>query len=52
MLLINCEIYFILTLSKTCVIASATGKTEFAVTNTKFYLPVVTLSTQDNAKRL
>ena len=52
MRLINCEIYFILTLSKTCVIISATGKTEFAVTETKFYLPVVTLSTQDNVKRL
>ena len=35
-----------------CVTSSATGKTKFAITETKLYVPVVTLSTQDNAKVL
>ena len=35
-----------------CVTSSATGKTKFAITETKLYIPVVTLSTQDNAKVL
>ena len=50
MLLINCEVNLILTWSKDCVISSATGETKFAITETKLYVPVVTLSTQDNAK--
>ena len=32
--------------------SSATGTTKFKVTNTKLYVPVVTLSTQYNAKLL
>ena len=39
-------------MSKDCVISSATGETKFAITETKLYVPVVTLSTQDNAKLL
>ena len=39
--LINCEINLILTWSANCVISS---------TDTKLYVPVVTLSTDDNAK--
>ena len=50
--LINCEINLILSWSTNCVISSATGDTKFAITHTKFYVPVVTLSTQDNAKLL
>ena len=50
MRLINCEVNIILTLSKDCVISSATGETKFKITETKLYVPVVTLSTQDNAK--
>ena len=50
--LINCEVNHILTWSKYCVISSATGKTKFKITETKLYIPVVTLSTQDNAKLL
>ena len=49
---INCEIKLILTWSPTCVISSATGETKFKITETKLYVPVVTLSTQDNAKLL
>ena len=50
MSLVNCEVNLILTWSKDCVISSATGETKFAITETKLYVPVVTLSTQDNAK--
>ena len=50
--LINCEIELILTWSKDCVISSATGETKFAITETKLYVLVVTLSTEDNAKLL
>ena len=50
--LINCEINLILTWSQDCVISSATAATKFKITDTKLYVPVVTLSTQDNAKLL
>ena len=53
--LINCEINLILTWSTNCVTVytniSNQGAT-FATTETKLYVPVVTLSTQDNAKLL
>ena len=52
MSLINCEVNLILTWSKDCVISSAAGETKFKITDTKLYVPVVTLSTQDNAKLL
>ena len=50
--LINCEINLILTWSEDCVISFATGATKFETTDTKLYVPVVTLSTQDNEKLL
>ena len=50
--LINCEVELLLTWSKNCIISSATGETKFATTETKLYVPVVTLSTDDNAKLL
>ena len=50
--LINCEANLSLTWSSYCVISSATGETKFKITETKLYVPVVTLSTQDNAKLL
>ena len=53
--LINCEINFILTWSSTCVFVStdiANQVATFEITNTKLYVPVVTLSTQENAKLL
>ena len=52
MLSINCEINLILTWSENCVVSSATGATKFKITDAKLYVPVVTLSTQDNAKLL
>ena len=50
--LINCEVNLILTWSKDCVITNSTGKGKFAITETKLYVQIVTLSTQDNAKLL
>ena len=49
---INCEVNLILTWSKGCVVTSSTGEGKFKITGTKLYVPVVTLSTQDNAKLL
>ena len=50
--LINCEVNLILTWSKDCVITNSQDEEKFAITETKLYVPVVTLSTQDNAKLL
>ena len=50
--LINCEVNLILTWSKDCVITNPEGEAKCAITGTKLYVPVVTLSTQDNAKLL
>ena len=53
--LINCEIKLILTWSSTCVIVSTNNANQndtFPMTDTKLYVPVVTLSTQENAKFL
>ena len=52
MLSIYCEVNLIFKWSPTCVISSVTGDTKFKITETKLYVPVVTLSTQDNAKLL
>ena len=52
MSLINCEVNLELTWSKDCVITNSTGEGKFKITDTKLYVPVVTLSTQDNAKLL
>ena len=41
-----------LTQSKDCVISSTTGKTKFAITDTKLYVSAITFSTQDNVKLL
>ena len=55
LLLINCEVNLILTWSANCVIVStnvANQNATFAITDTKLYVPIVTLSIQDNAKLL
>ena len=49
---VNCEINFILTWSENCVISSTTGLKKFAITDTKLYTPIATLSTQANIKLL
>ena len=50
--LINCEVNLILNWSEDFVITNSAGVAKFAITDTKLYVPVVTLSTQDNAKLL
>ena len=53
MALINCEVNLILTWSSTCVIIATNTPNQnatFAITDTKIYVPVVTLSTQENTK--
>ena len=49
---INCEVTLDLNWPKNCVICEANRAPTFAMTSTKRNLPVVTLSTQDNAKLL
>ena len=50
--LINCEVNLELTWSRDCVITNSTGAGKFVITEAKRYVPVVTLSTQDNTKLL
>ena len=54
--LINCEVNLVLTWSKDCVITNSEilkfGLGKFKIIETKLYVPVVTLSAQDNAKLL
>ena len=50
--LINYEVNLVLTWSKDWVINNSTGEGKFAITETKLYVPVVTLSTKDNEKLL
>ena len=49
---INCEVSLNLIRSSTSVITNSTGAGTFEITDTKLYVPVVTLSTQYNAKLL
>ena len=49
---INCEINLILTWYADCIIFAANGATKSAITNTKIYDSVVTLSNYDNAKNI
>ena len=53
--LINCqshEVNLILIWFSTCVITNSTGVRIFVITDAKLFVPVVTLSTQDNSKSL
>ena len=50
--LINCEVSLILTWPSTCIITNSTGAGTFEITDTKLYVPVITLSHQDNGKLL
>ena len=50
--LINCEVSLTLTWSPNCVITNSTGQGKFKITDTNLYVPVVTLSTEDNEKLL
>ena len=51
--LINCKISLQLKWSKNCILVAGTTANQnpyFQITDTKLYVPVVTLSTQDNIK--
>ena len=48
--LISSEINLVLTWSEKCVLSHDTNGRTFAITDTERYVPVVTLSTQDNVK--
>ena len=53
--LINCEVNLILTWASTCVLISTDVPNQnatFAITDTKLYVPIVTLPTQENTKFL
>ena len=53
--LIKCEVEVILTWSAGCIIIYtdvANQNPTFTITKTSLYIPVITLSTQDNAKLL
>ena len=53
--LINCEVSVILTWSSACVLIATINPNQaatFAITDTKLYVPVVPLSTQENTKFL
>ena len=51
---INCEINLDLNWSKNCIVvtSNADQETTFSITDTNLYVPVLTLSNQDNAKLL
>ena len=49
---INSEVNLELKWSKDCAITDSMGEGKFQITKTKLYVPVVTLSTQDNTKLL
>ena len=48
--LINCKIHLELNWSKNCMMSNVVGATTFKITNTKLYVPIVTLSSKNNAK--
>ena len=48
--LINCKVKFSLIWYENCTLSSAGTAATFAITDTKLYVPVVTLKTEDNAK--
>ena len=48
MLLINCKIKLNLTWKKECVLSTDAGNAVFIINDTKMYVPVVTLSKEDN----
>ena len=48
--MINCEVELSLTWSENCELSNVAGNSTFKITDAKRYVPVVTLSTEDNAK--
>ena len=48
--MINCEVELSLTWSENCELSNVAGNSTFKITDAKLYVPVVNLSTEDNAK--
>ena len=48
--LINCKVELSLKWYENCILSSAGTAATFAITDTKLYVPVVTLKTEDNTK--
>ena len=48
--LINCKVELSLEWYENCMLSSAGTPASFTITDTKFYVPVVSLKTEDNAK--
>ena len=48
--LINCKVELSLTWYENCILSNVAGNSTFKITDAKLYVPVVTLSTEDNAK--
>ena len=48
--LINCKSHLELNWSKNCIASNISGNTTFKITNTKLYVPIITLSSKDNVK--
>ena len=48
--LINCKIHLELNWTKNSVMSDIDGSTTIEITNTKLYVPMVTLSSKDNVK--
>ena len=48
--LINCKVELSLTWNPDCILTSLTENSNFEITDAKFYVPIVTLSIEGNAK--
>ena len=48
--LINCKVELSLSCNKNCILPNAANDSTFEMTDTKLYVPVVTLKTENNAK--
>ena len=48
--LINCKVEFPLTWNENCILTSLAGNSTFTITDAKLYVPVVTLSIEDDSK--
>ena len=48
--LINCKVELSQSWDKNCILSSVDNNSAFEITDTKLYVPVVTLKTEDNAK--
>ena len=47
---LNCKVQFSLTWNEDCILTSLAGNSTFAITDAKLYVPIVTLSIDDNTK--